>query len=407
LHDDEAARARAVHALDDSDSAVVRAAPFFAHGNLDAAARPEVKIIVADAYRVLRRSSSEFDVIVSEPSHPWALGVEMIYSREFLEVARDHLAPGGIHVQWMHLYESNEETLGLVLRTYLDVFDEVSVWYGLGVDVLLLGHRSGDRSVDIQTLEKRVRRPDFVAGLARVGIESLPALLAHEILPLGVLRALALRGDVHTLLHPRLGDRAARAFFTGAAAHLPASGGVRSAAIGAESSIVGRYAAYRGGTLGEVDFAELAHETCRHRATLCLTLLARWAHAYPNSPIRNRLLADLAGDPSLMRRLHLERLAAVRALYEVDIPVLAGVDPLVHAQRTTDLFYRHYHHAVPFPRESLEAVWQTCAAEPDRRSECDRERKRAEVYLGPLEAVSGPAISAGRAPPSHASGSPR
>jgi spermidine synthase len=379
--------------------AVVRAAPLFAHGNLDAAARPEVKIIVADAYRVLRRTSSEFDVIVSEPSHPWALGVEMIYSREFLEVARDHLAPGGIHVQWMHLYESNEETLGLVLRTYLDVFDEVSVWYGLGVDVLLLGHRSGDKIVDLQTLEERVRRPDFVAGLARVGIESLPALLAHEILPRGVLRALALRGDVHTLLHPRLGDRAARAFFTGAAAHLPASWGVRSAAIGAESSIVGRYAAYRGGTLDEAAFAELARETSRHRATLCLTLLARWAHAYPKSLIRTGLLADLAREPSVMRRLHLERLAAVRALYEVDIPAPAGVDPLVHAQRTTDLFYRHYHHAVPFPRESLEAVWQNCSVDPDRRSECDRERKRAEVHLGPLEAVSASAISAGRIPP--------
>lgn len=233
-----------------------------------------------------------------------------------------------------------------------------------------------------------------------MGIESLPALLAHEILPLGVLASLELKGDVHTLLHPRLGDRAARAFFTGAAAHLPASGGVRSAEIGAESSIVGRYTAYHGGALDEADFAELARETCRHRATLCLTLLARWAHAYPRSLMRNELLADLARDPSLLRRLHLERLAAVKALYAVDKPLPAGVDPLVHAQRTTDLFYRHYHHAAPFPRESLEAVWQECAAEPDRRSECDRERRRAEVHLGPLEAVSAPEIPVGRIPAS-------
>jgi SAM-dependent methyltransferase len=380
--------------------AVIRAAPFFAHGNLDAAAQPKVKIVVSDAYRVLRRGSQKFDVIVSEPSHPWALGVEMIYSREFLEVARDRLTPGGIHVQWLHLYESNGETLELVLRTYLDVFDEVSVWYGLGVDILLLGHRSGDRSVDIETLEKRVGQPDFAAGLARAGIESLPGLLAHEILPLGVLRSLALKGEVHTLLHPRLGDRAARAFFTGASAHLPPSAGVRSAAIGAESSIIGRYAAYHGRALDEFDLAELARETCRHRATLCLTLLARWAHAYPDSPKRNALLADLARDPALMRRLHLERLAAVKALYAVDRSPPAGVDPLVHAKRMTDLFYRHYHHAVPFPRESLEAVWRACAREPDRRSECDRERRRAEVHLGPLEAHAAPGIPVERIPSS-------
>jgi len=95
--------------------AVVRAAPFFAGGNRDAANSPKVRIVIGDAYRTLLRSHGPFDVIVSEPSNPWVLGVEMLYSREFLEAARDRLTPGGVHLQWMHLYEIDDETQ---LRVY-------------------------------------------------------------------------------------------------------------------------------------------------------------------------------------------------------------------------------------------------------------------------------------------------
>ena len=71
-----------------------------------------------DAYRTLLRSEGKFDLIVSEPSNPWVTGVEMLYSREFLEAARDRLTPGGVHAQWFHSYETDTEMLALMLRTY-------------------------------------------------------------------------------------------------------------------------------------------------------------------------------------------------------------------------------------------------------------------------------------------------
>jgi hypothetical protein len=46
-------------------------------------------------------------------------------------------------------------------------------------------------------------------------VESFPALLAHELVPVGVVGKLALNGPIHTLYHPRLGYIAARAFFRG------------------------------------------------------------------------------------------------------------------------------------------------------------------------------------------------
>ena len=60
---------------------------------------------------------------------------------------------------------------------------------------------------------RRASRPDVIAGLRRAGIGSLPELLAHELVPSGVLGSMELSGPLHRLYHPRLNDAAARAFF--------------------------------------------------------------------------------------------------------------------------------------------------------------------------------------------------
>jgi spermidine synthase len=130
-----------------------------------------------------------YDVIISEPSNPWVVGVEMLYSREFLEAARERLAPGGVYAQWFHIYESDPEVVALVLRTYASVFPNISVWYTLASDMLLLGFNQVDRALDVEALEERFARSDFRAGFERVGIESFAQFAAHELLPLGTVQA--------------------------------------------------------------------------------------------------------------------------------------------------------------------------------------------------------------------------
>ena len=191
-----------------------------------------------DAYRTLLRSEGQIDLIVSEPSNPWVTGIEMLYSREFLEAARDRLTPGGVHAQWFHSYETDSETLALLLRTYQSVFEHSSVWFTVGTDLLLIGLNDPEASFDIERLQRRFERPDFKAGFERAKVGSFPALLAHEILPVDVLAAAQLPGEIHTLLHPTLSNSAARAFFTGGYGNLPVdrdarAGGGRDAQLAA------------------------------------------------------------------------------------------------------------------------------------------------------------------------------
>ena len=213
--------------------AVIEAAPLFDEGNREASKNPKVTIQRGDAYRTLMRTDAKYDVIVSEPSNPWVSGVEMLYSIEFLEAARSHLARGGAFAQWMHLYALDSETVELILRNYVAVFPHVSIWVTQPNDILLLGLDAPERALDLEALESRFDRPDFAAGMKRAGIDSFPALLSRELLPLGTLNAADLDGPLHTLRHPRLSDLAARAFVVGKDANLPKFPTPESATIGA------------------------------------------------------------------------------------------------------------------------------------------------------------------------------
>ena len=42
-------------------------------------------------------------------------------------------------VQWFHLYEVDDETFRLVVRTFRSVFPQVTVWQSMATDVLLVG----------------------------------------------------------------------------------------------------------------------------------------------------------------------------------------------------------------------------------------------------------------------------
>ena len=66
-------------------------------------------VILNDARGALRLTSREYDAIVSQPSHPWTAGASHLYTREFMELARDHLNPRGVFVQWMNVMFLDED----------------------------------------------------------------------------------------------------------------------------------------------------------------------------------------------------------------------------------------------------------------------------------------------------------
>jgi spermidine synthase len=357
---------------------VIDAAPLFDHGNLAASKNPKVSIRSGDAYRALLRSREVYDVILSEPSNPWVIGVEMLYSREFLEAALERLAPGGVYAQWFHSYETDSEVVALVLRTYASVFPHVSVWYTQGFDMLLLGFNRVDRALDVEALEERFRRADFAAGFARVGIENFAQLAAHELVPLGTINVVEQPGEVHTLRHPLLSYRAARAFFRGRMGSLAPHQSRAQERIAMRNSLLRRHAKGRTPIPEELLLAA-AQESCRFNQNRhCGTFFALWSLYYPRSPtLKQALLAKRQQGSEASRYLTPQSLATLKFLFGGAEPDAGKVYSAAEAERLTGRFRRHYHHAVPFRRDRLDEIWDRC-----READCEERRIRAEADIG-------------------------
>ena len=128
---------------------VVRAAKFFADWNRHVLDDPRARVWREDGRAALKLHPQLYDVIITEPSNPWMVGVGSVFSREYYELAASRLKPGGLMAQWFHVYDMQDDILELVLRTYSSVFSYIEIWDTSGGDIVMLGslpavaHRAG------------------------------------------------------------------------------------------------------------------------------------------------------------------------------------------------------------------------------------------------------------------------
>jgi spermidine synthase len=372
---------------------VLEAAPLFDAGNQNASTNPKIQTIRSDAYRALLRSEGQFGVIASEPSNPWVMGVEMLFSEEFLRAARDRLIPGGVYAQWFHLYEVDEATLKIVLRTFRAVFGDMAIWFTMGSDVLLLGFKDPTPALDIDRLRARFERADFRAGFGRAAVGSWIQLLAHEIVPLGAVAATEMAGPLHTLRHPILSDSAARAFFAGGRVPVPRMPSVAASQAAARNSLLKRELA------GNQPSEDVLEELTRHACAMlqpveCALLLARWTASHPDSPRLVQTTKELRSADHLSVSANALSASTIEALvklhrgHPLTSPESPG--PVNNAVTTSSFYAAYFHHAFPFDRSVVIQAWSKCVADPRTVSACTAERRQAEQTLGPIYPKSAP-----------------
>lgn len=159
------------------EPATVNASRFFEHVNNRPLNDPRLHLIIDDARTYLRVTPARYDVIVSEPSHPWVPGVANLFTREFFELGRDRLTKEGVFVQWLQIYQLSTDSLRSVLATFHKVFPNVLVFRVEGAtkgkDLLLVGSNT-PMPIDqaMGRLRERISDPRIAAELARVNLKS-------------------------------------------------------------------------------------------------------------------------------------------------------------------------------------------------------------------------------------------
>ena len=161
---------------------VEKIAPCFKKENYDVVHDPCVKIVIDDARHFVLTSHEKFDIITSEPMHPWVKGAAALYTRDYFQLCKEHLNAGGMVSQWAPLYESDIAAVKSEMAAFFDVFPNGTIWNnqgsGAGCDAILLGTVE-PLKIDLDRLEARLQRENFAAlSLKEARIGSLFSLLA-------------------------------------------------------------------------------------------------------------------------------------------------------------------------------------------------------------------------------------
>jgi spermidine synthase len=160
-------------------------AQYFRRENHNVMHDPRTRIVYDDARHYILTSPEKYDIITSDPIHPWVKGIAPLYSTQYFELVKQHLNPGGFVTQWVPLYESSVETVQSEIATFFDAFPNGTVWGnlntdGMGYDVVLVG-QAGKLKVNVDDIQQRLDRPEYklvADSLREVGYNSAIDLLA-------------------------------------------------------------------------------------------------------------------------------------------------------------------------------------------------------------------------------------
>jgi hypothetical protein len=128
---------------------------------------PRSHVFFEDAKSFFARHGKRYDAIISEPSNPWVNGVAGLFTTEFYRDTKRYLAPGGVFVQWLHLYELNDRLLGSMLAALGENFSDYRLYMLNRSDIALVAVAEG-RVPRVGPLPRDERA--FLQNLNRIGI---------------------------------------------------------------------------------------------------------------------------------------------------------------------------------------------------------------------------------------------
>jgi len=171
---------------------VRKAAAYFSHVNYDILNRPNARMRVDDGRNFLLLSGERFDVITADIIQPIHAGAGSLYSKEYFQLVRQALKPGGIAMQWIGQRERAHYLL--IMRTFLDVFPHTTLW----LDGSLMVGSLEPLQLNREAFERKLGDPQTRAAFAAAGLASFEDLRSWYTGGPGAMRAFVGPGPLLT-----------------------------------------------------------------------------------------------------------------------------------------------------------------------------------------------------------------
>jgi len=154
---------------------------WFGEENYRVAEDKRAQVIYDDGRHFMRTATETFDIITSDPIHPFVKGSAALYSRDYFEMVKARLNPGGIVTQWVPLYESDEASVKSQIATFFEVFPGGMVFAnnngGQGYDVVLVGQKDPDQKIDLDAINAKLASPAYAPALESLRSGAIPSAM--------------------------------------------------------------------------------------------------------------------------------------------------------------------------------------------------------------------------------------
>ena len=199
-----------VDAIELSSGVLSAARKHFAHVNENVFDNPQFDYKLNDGRNHILMTKTKYDMISTGIIHPLvSAGSSNIYTADFYRLCRRILTEDGIMCQWVPLHRLPEEHYKMIVRTFIEVFPETTLWYKYTPDfVILIGTREPLR-INYKNFIDRARIASIREGLAADDLDGMSLIDSFMMGPETVHKYVGV-GPIHTDNRPRLG------FFRGA-----------------------------------------------------------------------------------------------------------------------------------------------------------------------------------------------
>ena len=139
---------------------------------------PRSTVFIEDAKSFFSVHGKKYDIIISEPSNPWVSGVAGLFSQEFYALLNRHLTEEGLFVQWIQLYEVDNDIVLSVLKAISDNFSDFVAYAAHDRDMLIVAKKKGKLSEPDPDI---LKIPAISGALERVFIKGMQDIALRKI----------------------------------------------------------------------------------------------------------------------------------------------------------------------------------------------------------------------------------